>query len=122
MNPKNFVQARIDGDVLVIMPLRNIASIEHEATQAEWDSVLAELKRDEVRHAVLDFGAIAYFGSSILQYVLMLSRAVSAKDGRLAICNLSEIGRDLLANTRFDKLGIIVPTRAEALQAVQSAP
>ena len=121
MNPRSFVQARVDGDILVIMPLRNIGSVEHEATQAEWQDVLSQLQTAAVRHAVLDFGTIAYFGSAILEYIVMLSRAVRAKQGQLAICNLSELGRDILATTRFDRLGIIVPTRAEALQAVQSS-
>ncbi len=121
MTLRHFVQARVDGDVLVIMPLRNIASIDHEATQTEWEDVMAQLRKSPVCHVVLDFGAVAYFGSAILEYVLMLSREVAAKQGRLAICNLSDLGRDLLATTRFDKLGIIVPTRAEAMLAVQTS-
>jgi anti-anti-sigma factor len=122
MPPRNFVQARIDGDVLIVMPLRNIGSVEHEATQAEWQEVLEQIEHSDVRHVVLDFGAIAYFGSAILEYVVMLSRSIRTKEGRLAICNLSEIGRDILATTKFDRLGIIVSTRAEALAALQAGP
>lgn len=122
MPPRSFVQARVDGTTLVIMPLRNIGSVEHEATQAEWQDVLDQLQSPDVRHAVLDFGTIAYFGSAVLEYIVMLSRAVRSKNGQLAICNLSDLGRDILATTRFDRLGVIVPTRAEALQAVLATP
>jgi len=121
MNPRTFVQSRIDGDVLIVMPLRNIGSVEHDATLAEWQDVLTQFKESDVQHVVLDFGTIAYFGSAILEYVVMLSRGIAAKKGRLAICNLSEIGRDILATTRFDRLGVIVPTRAEAMSAVQAS-
>ena len=119
MNAPNFVQSRADGGVLVVMPLRNIGNFDHEATQREWQAVLDMFKQEEIKHTVLDFGCIAYFGSAVLQYLVLLSRQVSAKQGRLAICNLSAIGCDILKKTGFDRLGRVVPTQGEAMRWVQ---
>lgn len=121
MNSSNFVQARPDGDVLVVMPLRNIGNFEHEATQREWQSVIQLMDQHGLRNAVLDFGAIAYFGSAVLEYIVLLSREVVARQGRFAICNLSAIGAEIVTTTGFHKLGTVVATRAEALDAVRSA-
>src|SRR5262245_31991657 len=101
MNPANFVESRVDGDVLVITPLRNIGSMEHEATQLEWQALLKQLNENGPRHAVLDFNKIAYFGSAVLEYLVLLYRHLQTRQGKLAVCNLSDIGSQVLQTTRF---------------------
>ena len=55
-------------------------------------------------------GCIAYFGSAILEYIALLSRHVSAKQGRFAICNLSKIGCEIASAAERGLRDRLAPT------------
>ena len=77
------------------------------------DAVLA-VQRD-VKHVIVDLGQIPYFGSTVLEWMVQMWKRAKAKGGKLATCQASPIGREVLAAARFDLLWGIFGTREEAL-------
>src|SRR5687768_5798902 len=93
--PKIFDLER-DGDALIVVPLRNLGSLAEEELQSELPDLLRALERPEVRHLVLDFSRITYFGSSMLEAVRRLARQAHDHGGRTALCGLSPVAREIL--------------------------
>jgi anti-anti-sigma factor len=113
-----FTCEQID-DVLVITPLTDIGGVDQDAVQANVAQLIATLTAVEIQHAVFDFQSVTYFGSEMLETMLTVWREVRGRGGRLAVCNLSDAERELLATVRFDSLWPIAATRNEAMSAVR---
>lgn len=88
----------------------------HEAA-VELATVLGELADQEVRHVIVDFHQVPYFGSSLLEVLLAIWSQEQLRAGTMALCNVSPVGREILGVTRFDTLWTIYNTRDEALEA-----
>jgi anti-anti-sigma factor len=109
-----------DGGVLIIAPQRNVASLAEAEAEAQMAAVLGLLAPDGPRNVVVDFSAVAYFGSSILEALLRVWNRIRP-DGRMALCGLSEVGEEIVRLAKFDTLWDIHPTRRAALAAVRAA-
>jgi anti-anti-sigma factor len=107
------------GDVLVVTPLTDIGGVESEVIQADVAEIVVALAQIEPPHIVFDFKSVAYFGSAMLEAMLTVWREARGRGGRLAVCNLSEAERELLATVRFDSLWPIGATRDDALALVR---
>ena len=70
--------------------------------------------------AIIDLGTLDYFGTIMLELLLVLWKRVSAKGGKFALCNVSPIGLEILQTVKFDTLWPIVSDREQALEAVKS--
>jgi len=103
---------------LVVVPLGNISSLAGDQVQPELERVLAEFDRLGAKSVVVDFSKVSYFGSVMLAAVQMLWRRVRAAGGKLAVSNVSQVGREVLQVSKFDTIWPIFNTRAEALQAL----
>ena len=77
------------------------------------------MDQPDVKHVVVDFGSIEYFGSNVLEFLVQVGKRLKTKDGRLAICSATPVGSQILSVARFDKLYSVVATRDEALKAVE---
>jgi anti-anti-sigma factor len=106
------------GDTLVVTPLADLGELEYQQGEPEARAVYDLLNDPSVRGVVLDFGRTAYFGSSALAFFVRLWKAVSARGGRMAFCNLSSEEREILKHTRLDSLWPVCGTREEAMQRV----
>lgn len=113
-----FTAERLD-DVLCVVPRCDVAGVDQDAMQADVADLLAMLAGIEPRHVVFDFCEIEYFGSAMLETMLALWRHVRSRGGRLAVCNLSEAERELLATVKFDTLWPIGRARGDAIAAVR---
>lgn len=107
------------GDVLYVVPLCDVTGIDQDAVQADVAGLLAMLADAAVRHVVVDFREVDYFGSAMLETMLTLWRQARGRGGRLAVCHLSNAARELLATVKFDTLWPIAADRDEALRAVR---
>ena len=118
MNAVSFLDLEQRNETLIVTPRRNIGSFAEDEIEGEWKSLLSRVEVPDVKNVVLDFGSIEYFGSNVLEFIVQLGKRLKAKDGRLAICNATRVGNEVLSVVRFDTLYPVVATRAEALQAV----
>lgn len=119
MSDLRFFTVETAEDVLVVAPLGDVADADNEAVQANVTELLAMLAAPGLRHVVFDFRSVPYFGSAMLETMLTLWRDVRSRGGRLAVCNLSEAERELIATVKFDTLWPIGATREDALAAVR---
>jgi anti-anti-sigma factor len=111
--------AERESDVLCVALLRDVTGVDHEEVQADVAELLRQLASSGVRHAVVDFSAVAYFGSSTLEAILALWRDARSRGGRLAAYGLSDAAQQVLKTVRFDTLWPICTSRNEALAAVR---
>ena len=114
----SYLNQELHDDALIVTPLRNIGSFAEDEIRSEWMDLLNRVDQPDIKHVVLDFGSIGYFGSNVLEFIVQLGKRLKHKDGRLAICGASPVVRETLSIARFDKLYPVVDSRAEALKTV----
>jgi anti-anti-sigma factor len=114
----SYLQVEQQEETLIVTPLRNVGSFAEIEIHDEWLDLLSRVDQPNIKHVVLDFGSIGYFGSIMLEFIVQLAKRVKAKGGRLAICNGTSVVKEIFTISRFDKLYPIVASRDEALKAV----
>lgn len=113
--PKVF-RAESDGQTLIVTPLTNVSSLADESVKPELDGLLEQLERPGVKNAVVDFADISYFGTTMLETMRVIGRRVRDGKGKMVLCNLSNMEREILRVAGFDTLWPICESREEALQ------
>lgn len=103
---------------LVVVPLVNISSLTPDQLQAELNRVLAEFDSYPKKNLVFDLAQVSYFGSVMLVAMQKIWKRVRAAQGRMALCGLSEVARDVLRVSNFEQIWPIYPARDEALHAM----
>lgn len=121
MSQPKFFRVEPQGDTLVFAAVSNMGSLVEDDVREEWDRLLKQLDEHNAKNAVIDLGALDYFGSIMLELLVVLWKRVSSRHGKLAICNVSAVGKEILQTAKFHTIWPIVATRDEAL-AVVSAP
>lgn len=111
----------LEGETLIVVPRQNISSLADSEVQEELKIHLQSFQDAPIQGIVFDFGHVSYFGSSMLEAILLLSKRLS-NPGRMALCNVSDIGREVIGYSRFDKLWPVCPTRSDALKTVCDRP
>jgi anti-anti-sigma factor len=116
--PKFFL-VEPSGDTLVFVATESLGSLVEDDVRDEWEALLHEFDLHNARHAVIDLGALDYFGSIMLELMVVLWKRVSAKRGRMIICNVSRVGKEILQTAKFHTIWPIVSTRDEAIAAIE---
>ena len=118
MTIPRYFRVEDSGDTLVFAAIESIGGLVEDEARVEWDALLEQLSEQGARNAVMDLGALDYFGSIVLELMVVLWKRVSAQGGKLAVCNVSPVGLEILKTARFDTIWPIVTTRDEALDVV----
>lgn len=108
------------GKVLVVELLGVVSSLADNSVLTELERVRSEFRDGSHTALVVDLEQAAYFGSSLLEAVRILWNDVSAKKGKIALCNASEVGREVLHVAKFDQVWPLVNSREEAIQLVSA--
>jgi len=114
MSDPKYVRTEQTGETLVVAPLFTFATFADDRITDEWTAVQEQLETPGVKNVIVDLGEIPYFGSTVLEWMVQMWKRIRDKGGRLATCNASPIGREVLATARFDKLWGICDTRDQA--------
>jgi len=115
--PKVF-ESTSDGSTLIVMPLSSVGSLAGENVNHELNDLVTRLDDSGLKHVVFDFAKVSYFGSSMLGAMHAMWKHVSAADGKMVVCNVSDVEREVLQVSRFDTLWPVYDSREEALAAV----
>lgn len=107
-----------DGSAFVIAPRRAASSLAEPNLAVETADILTELKRVTAPQVVVDFAAAPYFGASMLETMRALSGYVQTAQGRMVLCNVPPIGKEVLEVTRYHDRWPMLSSRDEALRAV----
>jgi anti-anti-sigma factor len=114
MSESKFVRAEQQGNVLVITPLFTYAMFAEPEVATELTEVQEQVDSPATEQVIIDLGEIPYFGSTVLEWMAQLWKRVKSKGGRLAVVRPSEIGREVLAAARLERLWGIFETRDQA--------
>lgn len=106
----------VDGPMLVLAVHGSVSSLGNDGALSELDHVIAEVSRGTVRNVLVDLGQSAYFGSLLLETLRRIWNEVHAQGGRMALCNVSPVGKEILQIAKFDHLWPIVETRTDAVK------
>jgi anti-anti-sigma factor len=110
-----YVRYEVRGSVLIVSPLFTFARFTEADIHQEWKAVEKTLSDPAIKHVVVDLGSIPYFGSTVLEWMVQMWKRVKAKGGKLMTCNVSHVGREVLAAARFDILWDNAADASEAL-------
>jgi len=105
-------------EYLLLYPRGSIGSLLDAQLQEELDALLEQLEQTDTRHIVVDLRRVPYFGSSMLKALLQIWRKVQDRDGRIVLCNVSEVGREVLKVGKFDHIWKWHPSREQAIEAL----
>jgi anti-sigma B factor antagonist len=108
------------GPTMVVAPQRSVTSLSDDDVKDELGGLLEVLESGEVQSIVFDFGKIEYCGSSMLEAMRRLWKSLPKGKGKLMVCCVNSVIRDILHVTRFDTLWDIFDTREEAMKAAQA--
>ena len=115
MSDSKYVRTEQIGDTLVVTPLFTFAAFAEPDLAGEWSRVQKLLEDSQAKNVLVDLGSIPYFGSTVLEWMVQMWKRAKAKGGKLATCQASPIGREVLTAARFDQLWGSFDTRDEAL-------
>ncbi len=76
--------------------------------------------REDCHHLVLDFSSVLGLSSLMLGKLLMLRKTMSAKGGRLVLCDVTPEVQDVLAGTKLSGILEIMDSEADVLKALAS--
>ncbi|HUE69467.1 MAG TPA: STAS domain-containing protein [Pirellulaceae bacterium] len=121
MSDQKLVRMEEAGDALIVSPLMAFGHLLDPAVARDWKQVLDRLDDPGVKRLVVDLGELPYFGSTVLDWLVQLWNRMRAKQGVMAACNVSTVGREVLSLARLDTLWRVFDTRKEALAELASA-
>lgn len=110
-----FFQTSREQGVLVIEIAHPVGSLANQELLNELDRILLTVREDQIQAVCVDFHEIAYFGSSLLEALRIIWKELEPRRGRMALCRLSPIGREIIQLMKFDHLWPLCNSRAEAI-------
>ena len=108
-----------ESGVWLVTPLGDLASMNWSELPATAGDILGEAADTTCPQVVFDLTGRAYFGSYFLGILVRCWKHISSHDGSLALCGVSETGREVLEITSLDTLWDIYPSRAAAIKAMK---
>jgi anti-anti-sigma regulatory factor len=81
-------------------------------------ALLADVDAATEKDLIIDFNQSDYFGSDALGLFVHLWKKATHRGGRIVFCGATDYGDEILRRAKFDHLGTICPTRAEALKSL----
>ena len=107
-----------EGDVVIIAPHGRLDT----QTEAAFERKLKGLLDDNAHFLVVDFGKADYVSGGALRALLLTTRRLRPRGGRLILCRLSGDVNQALTIAGFDRVFEIVASRAEAVERATQAP
>lgn len=118
MSMKLFTTYR-NGDALVVAANIPIGSLTSTDVRDEADCLLSQLHALGINKLVFDLERADYFGSQMIELLIIAWRYVSPAHGTLALCHVSAAGREVLRVVGLDKFWPLCDTLDEALASPQ---
>jgi anti-anti-sigma factor len=118
MEDTKILQTDWDGPIFVVLPMGEVGVFASDQVSLEVDDVLAELDEMAAQRVLVDFEGVTFFGSSLLAAVQRIWKHVTHRGDKLAVCNVPNVGREVLNVTRFGQLWDVYDTRPAAKEAL----
>lgn len=105
----------------VISPLETVHDFADEEVRNEWDELMQAIDDAGAKNLILDLSRLSFFGSTMLEWIILLGKRVKANEGRMAICNAAPRTLEVLQIARFDTMWPIFPNREEAIDNIRGS-
>lgn len=115
MSLHRYFRCTQEGTAFVVEVLRPVGSLAEEDVMQELDGIMAATAGQPTCKVIVDFHQTAYFGSSLLEALRIIWTKIEDREGRMALCNLSPVGKEIVQIAKFDHLWPVCETRTEAL-------
>jgi anti-anti-sigma factor len=112
------------GEVLIVTALGSFMEFRDNDIRNGYNEAYRQLSEPGIRHLLVDFSAMQYFGSTFVGILIRLAKKARANKGDAALCHMSDNMKDmlktlmLLENPKIDFSWVAYPDRAAALQAL----
>ena len=104
-------------EALVVAPMEPIGSLSASDVRKEAEGLMAEVHAEGVTKVVFDMGRAEYFGSQMIELMILVWRYLSPAHGSLVLCRLSPAAREMLQIVGLDTLWPICDTLDDAVAA-----
>lgn len=121
MKRKDILQIEQADDVLFVAPRQSIGSLMDLEMREEWLKLEEQIDANTIRFVVIDLTHLDYFGSAVLDWMISLWKQVKPRGGGLALCNVSNVGMEILKSANLHTLWTIAANRDEAIQQLRSS-
>lgn len=122
MTSKQVFEFELTADVVIVTPHGPFMEFRDNDIRNAYNEAYRLLSEPGMRHLLMDFAQLDYFGSTFVGILVRLARKARNNSGDSALCHLSSNMRDmmktlmLLENTKIDFAFQSYPTREAALQ------
>jgi len=120
MTPKKYFAARPEPPVLIVEVLQPVGSLADDDVLHELDLLLEAVNEHKPQAVVVDFHQVAYFGSSLLESLRVIWRHIEPLGGRMVLCNLSPVGREIIELAKFHHVWTLADNVADAKRKLAS--
>jgi anti-anti-sigma factor len=110
------IQGEWKGGVLVAQTAGRVDG----SNAREFQEALETLLSDNVTALLLDLEQLSYISSAGLRVILLVSRQLQSRDGKLGVCSLSEPISEVFSISGFDKIISTHTAQADALAAFKT--
>ena len=107
-----------EGDCLWVTPQSSHSDL---SLSREMDLLKADIQRSGTLRVIVDLSQLPYFGSMLIDLLVVLWRLIGRRDGRLILYKPSAIGREVLSAAKLDQLWPLAETREDAIALAQTA-
>jgi anti-anti-sigma factor len=122
MTGKRYFSSRFEPPVLVVEVLKPVGSLADDDVLHELDLLLEAVNQHTPQAVIVDFRQVAYFGSSLLESLRVIWRHIEPLGGRMALCNLSPVGRDIIELAKFHQVWTIADNVEDAKRRLALPP
>ena len=103
-----------DGGVLVVAFTGRVTGANSEDLQV----VLTGMLLDEDPAVIMDFEYLSYISSAGLRIMILMSKKMARRGGRMGICNLRGVALEVFHISGLDRVMSVYDTRADAVAGV----
>ena len=120
MSNQHYLRVELIDDVLLVLLQDRLGNMSDLNISQEFDEVRTLRRTIGLTKAVIDFGQVQLFGSTLLELIRVLWTDLTAAGGHLLLCNVSAFGREVLEISKFDQIWTVVETRTQALASMST--
>jgi anti-anti-sigma factor len=84
----------------------------------EIDSIIEQYRADTKNGVIIDLVELEYFNSIILEALLRLWNHVHSSGAKMVVCNVSQVGLEILQISKLDSIWPVCDSREDAAQSV----
>ena len=110
--------AEIRGSTMIVAPDGPVSNFAGHELQSDVAEILNLIQDDRVRDVVIDMQKVDFFGSVLLGAMNSIWKQIRPRQGRLLLCSLSDVGREVVHVAKFDTLWPVFASREAALESL----